>query len=198
MKRLLAAGAIFFAAAAAFAFNPDAASVPAGRIGIIQAEGGARGTGALARALRDELRRAGADARVLPDSIEELRESDLPPDVDLLVEVEAGEAESTAWGAIGGGTRVGHVCVGGEIGVVHTSAAAVVRIYDATDLEEIEEFEVSGDSASPAITSISIGDPYGLFWFELPVFRRGSAARVSRLIAKDAAQQIVKRGTEER
>lgn len=43
-----------------------------------------------------------------------------------------------------------------------------------------------------------IADPYGLFWFELPIFRRGSAARVSRLIAKDAAQQIVKRGVEER
>jgi hypothetical protein len=196
MKRLLSAAAVFFAAAAAFGFNPNATSVPAERIGIVQAEDGARGTGAIARALRDALRQAGADARVLPESIDELREGELPPDVDLVVEVEAGEADSSAWGAVGGGTRVGHVGIGGEIGVVHTSAAAVVRIYDGSSLEELTEFEVTGDDASPAITSIGIGDRYGLFWFELPVFRRGSAARVSRLIAKDAARQIVMRGQE--
>lgn len=196
MKRLLSAGAVFFAAAAAFAFNPNATSVPAERIAIVQAEESARGTGAIVRALRDALRQAGADARVLPESIEELRERELPPDVDLVVEVEAGEAESSAWGAVGGGTRVGHVGIGGEIGVVHTSAAAVVRIYDGSSLEELTEFEVTGDDASPAITSISIGDPYGLFWFALPLRRRARIETVSRAIAEDAARQIVMRGQE--
>jgi hypothetical protein len=198
MKRLLSAGAIVFAAGTAFAFNPNAMSVPAERIGIVHAVESARSTGPVVHALCDALRKAGVDAHVFPESIEELRDAELPPDVDLIVEVDAGDPDASAWGGLGSGTRVGHVGVGAEVGVVHTRAMATVRIYDGSTLEELTEFEVSGERTSPAITSISIGDRHGLFWFTLPLGRRASIATVARAIAEDAAQQIVKREREER
>ena len=175
-----------------FLLVPSAWAVGPSRIGILaggelnenNAEASIRRN--LPRIMVEELRRSGLDARLLVQTLEDVKPGE---DYDILVDVRFADADTEVSGGIGAGIPVGSVHVGAEVGMSHSRAAVEVVLYDGRTLEHLRTLEFQAASSSPTLTGLGVGGRNGFLFLRLP-FRGSPERRVTRQLARSAAAQI--------
>lgn len=191
-RRILAPSLLILFATTMLGFAPSRGN----RIGVLQTSDrhGGRVERALAgdipRALRDELRRAGVDARVLTRTWDEIGSED---SFDYLVEVIFEDVEAGYTGGVSAGVPIGDVGVGAEVSMVYARVDARVVVYDGQSRDVVREFAVHAFTNSPAVTGVGIGGRDGFLFVRLPLRARAPYRRITRDLAREAAFQITAR-----
>lgn len=137
------------------------------------------------RDLQDELRRLGFDAFASDRFYDDLRRAD-DHHPAYWVEIVSGHASDRGAGEIG----VGGNGIAGTIGIVVSSVAAEVRLYDGRSPEMIRSFDLRHRSTSVAPTGIGVGGPWSWLWVGVPLFRSNDYRSAAQAVAHDAARQI--------
>ena len=143
---------------------------------------------ALPRLLREELRRAGFDARLMTRTREELSGDE--EQFDFLVEIIYYDAEAGFYGGVGAGVPVGSVAVGAEVSMAYAHVDARLVLYDGETLQHIRSFDLQARTTSPALTGVGVGHREGFLFVHLPFLRNAPHRRVTRALARSAAAQI--------
>lgn len=194
MRRLMLAFGSIILAANVLAVTPAKSG---DRVGILVTTDRHQGrieqsiSDSIPRALLEELRRAGLDARLLTRTIEEMTPGDNP--YELLVEVIFQDAESGYGGGISVGGPVGSVGVGVEAAIAYALVDARVLLYDGQTLEMMRSFDLQVKRSLPALSGLGVGGSNGFLFVHLPFFRNVQSGRVARAVARGAAAQIAGR-----
>lgn len=194
MRRLILAFSLMVLAVNAFAVTPARSG---DRVGILVTSDHHRGrieqsiSDSLPKALLDELRRAGLDARLLTRTIEEMTPGG--DSYELLVEVIFQDAEAGYSGGVSVGAPVGSVGVSVEAAMAYALADARVLLYDGLTLELMRSFDLQAKTSSPALAGVGVGGSNGFLFLDLPFLRNVQGGRVARALARSAAAQIAAR-----
>jgi hypothetical protein len=187
MKRLALLLLSLAAALPLFAFNKDPEHA---RIGIVMSRAGEgwgdeRFSRQLEERIARELVKRGYHVEQTRSTLEDEAEAK-EQRYDLYVEISAASAHHDAVGGVG----VGDDHVAAEVSVVHSSASAVVRLYDGASLETMETNEIEKSATGVAPTAISIGGRDGGLWIALPFIRYTRQRALLQSMAEEAASQI--------
>src|SRR5688500_16906216 len=140
-RRILAPSLLILFATTMLGFAPSRGN----RIGVLQTSDRHRGrveralSGDIPRALRDELRRAGVDARVLTRTWDEMEPDE---SFDYLVEVILEDVEAGYSSGVSAGVPVGDVGVGAEVAMAYARVEARVMLYDGRTREVVRDFAI--------------------------------------------------------
>lgn len=190
MRNIVLLLAVFLSAVPTFAFDPTASASK--RIGILRGDADTSRAeqvvmSSLPGFLRDELRRAGHAASVIPGTMDDLEDDDSEP-FDLYVEINPRGAYREDVGGVATGGRIGHVGVGGELSMSVTRAVAELNVYDGHTLELLDRFELVSSNSAPALTAIGLGDGFFSIW--IPIRSNGRYTRAARDLALDGAAKL--------
>lgn len=164
------------------------------RVGILETSERHRGrieraiSAEMPRALRDELRRAGFDARLMTRTREEVGPGG--DEFDFLVEIVYYDAEAGYYGGVGAGVPVGSVAVGAEVSMAYAQVDARLILYDGETVQLLRSFDLQARATSPAVTGVGIGHREGFLFVHLPLLRNAPHRKVTRALARSAAAQI--------
>jgi len=194
MRRILLVLLLAISSLPALAFHR--APAKGDRIGVLASgyladdPGERKAREALARAVRDELRKAGFHAEVIGLTRDELVKGDRRAghEADYYVELRdaAADGESQLGGGAGG--VAGNVGIGAGVDVVTSRATVDVVVYDGGTLEEVDSFRLRSSRTSAELTSISVGYDWLYLWLPLPGRSRYSAA--ARDIGRQTAEHL--------
>jgi hypothetical protein len=188
MKRSLLALALLLVPMTAAAFDQEKAEP---RVALLR--GSDRGTGmlsdALARTMREHLRKEGVDAFTISATLDDVTSdgaSDAARDADFFVEIVA-DSESREHGAFG----MGFPHVGGTISRIESRLSAIVRIYDGRTFELVDSHELAVRSTGYAPTEVSIaGERFGAS-VTLPFAHLSQRRKQTRELTRQAVAAVL-------
>ena len=191
MKRLIF---LLIGAITVPAFGLTMTPRPGDRIGVLRISGHFeyRSERTVAATVQNDLRRElqdlGFDAFDARATYDELLRSG-PGAADYYVEVVSGYASGRPFGAVAASMEG----VGVEVGVVVSSVAAQVRLYDARTLNAVETYDLGKDSTAVVPTAIGLGGRTLWAAIMLPFVQYGQYRAAAHDVAHQAALRIAGR-----